>query len=502
MHRLRDLDDPEHLFQLDIAGLPNDHPALRTLDARPNNLPAQVTSFIGRAADIPQVIATAQQRAARDPHWSRGLGQDSAAMHVGAELLDRYPDGVFFVDLAPISQAGLVPSAIASTLGVRDSADLALLEALREHLRRRHMLLLLDNFEQVTEAATLVADMLSWAPDLRVLATSRIALNVQGEHEHPVPPLGLPDAAPATSAELVAGSDAVALFIERARAVRPDFSVTDESLRTIAAIVRRLDGLPLAIELAAARTKIFAPAALLPRLEHALSLLTTGASDLPARQRTLRDAIAWSYGLLDPGERRFFDGLSVFAGGVTLPAAEAVAGEASRRPSVGDVLGNLTRLVDNSLLQVAPDCGRRARFSSSRPSVSSQPRGSPTMTERASRQRHADYFIAFAESADLQGRGPEQTAWLRRRSMIARTFAPRSRGRSRRVTVSARFDCRLPSTSSSGTRPVGRLRGCDFWRPPLRSALTPRWHSEPRLSNAPAGSWQTVAPGQSQPPVR
>lgn len=446
MHRLRDLDDPEHLFQLDIAGLPNDHPALRTLDARPNNLPAQVTSFIGRAADIPQVMELLGRERLVTLTGPGGSGKTRLAMHVGAELLDRYPDGVFFVDLAPISQAGLVPSAIASTLGVRDSTDLALLEALREHLRRRHMLLVLDNFEQVTEAATLVADMLSWAPDLRVLATSRVALNVQGEHEHPVPPLGLPDASEATSAEILSGSDAVALFIERSRAVRPDFSATDESLRTIAAIVRRLDGLPLAIELAAARTKIFAPAALLPRLDHALSLLTTGASDLPARQRTLRDAIAWSYGLLDPGERRFFDGLSVFAGGVTLPAAEVVAGEASGPSAVGDALRNLTRLVDNSLLQVAPDADGEPRFSFLE-TIREFATERLSDDDRASaRLRHADYFIAFAESADLHGRGPEQTAWLRRLTddreniRAALTWALAEGDGGRALRLSAAFD--------------------------------------------------------------
>jgi predicted ATPase len=267
---------------------------------------------------------------------------------VAADLLDAFTDGVCFVALAPISDPGLVASTMAQTLGVPETGGQPVAERLEEYLRERQMLLLLDNFEQVLEAAPLVAELLATAPRLKVLVTSRAVLHLRGEQEFSVPPLSLPPlvesgwlrvesstkAGPARLSTLNSQLStlrqyaAVELFIQRALAVKPDFAVTNENAPAVAEICVRLDGLPLAIELAAARVRLLPPEALLARLGSRLKLLTGGARDLPARQQTLRDTIAWSYDLLDDAEKRLFRRLSVFVGGCTLEAVEAVCTDA------------------------------------------------------------------------------------------------------------------------------------------------------------------------------
>ena len=254
-----------------------------------------------------------------------GVGKTRLALAVAARLAEDFPDGVGFVSLAPIAHPDLVAPAVAQVLGVRDAGNEPLVARLQAFLRERRLLLVLDNYEHVVDAAPLVTDLLSAAPDIRILVTSRARLRLSGEHEHVVPPLGLADPGEQVSYEAVAESPAVQLFVARAQAVQEAFALTAENAAAVAAICRRLDGLPLAIELAAARVKVLSPSALLARLERRLAVLTGGGRDLPARQQTMRDTIAWSYDLLSAPEQRLFRRLAIFVGGCTFEAAEAIA---------------------------------------------------------------------------------------------------------------------------------------------------------------------------------
>jgi predicted ATPase len=253
-----------------------------------------------------------------------GSGKSPLPLAIANALRDDFRDGVWFVSLAPLTDLDAVAPAIAQAVGVRESMGLTVEERLREHLRDREILLLLDNFEHLLTAVPLVAELLAAAVGLKVVVTSRAPLHVTSEHEYPVAPLALPPAGPNVPSEAIVASPAVELFCQRARAVQPGFALTGANAADIAAICRRLDGLPLALELAAARVKVFSPAVLQARLSRQLAVLTDGPRDLPARQRTLRDAIAWSYDLLSPVEQRVFRQFGVFAGGCTLEAAEVV----------------------------------------------------------------------------------------------------------------------------------------------------------------------------------
>ncbi|HEU5099778.1 MAG TPA: NB-ARC domain-containing protein, partial [Roseiflexaceae bacterium] len=255
-----------------------------------------------------------------------GIGKTRLALQVAADLRDEFADGVHVVNLAPISDPGLVAATIAQALDVRERADQPLIERLKEHLRSNQLLLVLDNFEQVVEAAPLIGELLAAAPRLKVLVTSREPLHIGGEHEYAVPPLLLPDPHHLPPLDRLIEYAAVQLFIAQAQAVNADFIVTNDNAPAIAAICQRLDGLPLAIELAAARVKLLPPQALLARLDQRLKLLTGGARDAPARQQTIRATIDWSYHLLDEGEQALFARLAVFVGGCTLEAAESVCG--------------------------------------------------------------------------------------------------------------------------------------------------------------------------------
>jgi predicted ATPase len=282
-----------------------------------------------------------------------GSGKTRLALALAEQVLPAFSDGVCFCELAPIDDAAVVLPTVAQALGLQEAGGEPPLERLKAFLFDRELLLCLDNLEQVAEAAAELAELLAAAPALRLLATSRERLHLQAEHEYPVEPLPLPDAAALPSLEALARVDAVALFLERAQAVKPDFCLTEENADAVAAICRRLDGLPLALELAAARLKLLAPEALLARLEHALELLTGGARDLPARQQTLRATIEWSYQLLSEPEQRLFARLAVFVGGCTLEAAEHVC-QAD--------LDTLQSLVDKSLLRRGEDARGQRRF--------------------------------------------------------------------------------------------------------------------------------------------
>jgi non-specific serine/threonine protein kinase len=397
---------------------------LPTPAARPHNLPAQISTFIGRD----QVLGGVGVLLAQDPPACRlvtltgagGTGKTRIALRAAADLLGVFEAGVYFVALAPISDPGLVVPTIAQTLGVRDAGGRRSLERLKDNLRPRHLLLVLDNFEQVLGAAPDVVDLLRDCPRLRVLVTSRAALRVSGEQEYAVPPLALPDTrrpppggAPAPpSAAALGRNEAVRLFVERARAVNADFALTDDNAAAVAEVCRRLDGLPLAIELAAARVRLLDPDALLARLESAagsLRLLTGGGRDLPARQQTLRSTIAWSYDLLAAEEQALFRRLAVFVGGCTLAAAEAVCG------GPGDVLDGVDALLARSMLQPAPPAAGEARVTlleTIREFGLERLAAAGELDEL--RRRHAAHFVAFAEAADAALRGPDSRPWLDR----------------------------------------------------------------------------------------
>ncbi len=347
-HRLKDLANPERLFQLDIMGLPVEFPALRSLDARANNLPIQLTSFVGREAEIAAVGELLDHARLVTLTGPGGAGKTRLALQVAAERLMQHSDGVFFVELAPITETAMLPSAIAVTLRLREATDRPILDTVTDALRDRDMLLVLDNFEQLQDAAPAVATILAAAPKLRVLVTSRGRLHVRGEEEYPVPPLRIPDAAHLPTITELSQYEGVLLFIERARTARRDFEVTAASAPAIAEIVARLDGLPLAIELAAAKSRILTPDAILGRLGSRLAFLRGGARDLPARQQTLGEAIDWSYQLLAAPDQARLRRLGTFVGGFTIAAAEELLSQ--DEPGV-DAVEALESLADQSLIR-------------------------------------------------------------------------------------------------------------------------------------------------------
>ena len=426
-HRLKDL-RPERLCQLVIDGLRTEFPPIRSLDRRPNNLPTQLTSFIGRETELTEAADLLKATRLLTLTGPGGTGKTRLSLQLAADVSERFADGIWFVPLEPIRDPAMIAATILTTLGLVESGGRSARDILVDWLAPKEALLVLDNFEQVIEGAPVVANLLRGAPRLTAIVTSRAPLRVSGEQEYPVPGLPAPrdvlalselekmnlpegdrrlDAAAATQYE------AVRLFIARAVAVRPDFHVTNDNAPAVAGIAARLHGMPLAIELAAARVKLLAPDAILERLEHQLGVLAAGSRDLPERQQTLRGAIAWSHELLDAGQRGLFARLSVFVAGCELDSAEAICGPAGELDGV-DVLDGLMALADQSLVR-AEEIDGATRF---RMLDTIREFAAERLTESGERdeieRRHSTTCVALAESLTSRLTGDDQRRWLGR----------------------------------------------------------------------------------------
>jgi predicted ATPase/class 3 adenylate cyclase len=409
-HRLKDLGRPEQVFQLVHPDLPSSFPPLETLRRVGAGLPARAAELIGRGTELQQIRDRLEDASVRllTLIGPGGTGKTTLAIRVAEDLAPRFRDGVSFVDLSNTRDTNAVLVAIARAVGIEEAKDRPLEEELGDRLHNRQMLLVLDNFEQVTEAAGAVARLLRDCSQLTVLASSREALHVRAEHVYHVPPLALPPAGPAGATAVQVGAyEAVQLFIDRARAVRPDFGLTDDNAPAIAEICRRLDGLPLAIELAAARLRLFSPDVLLDRLGDRLALLRSGPRDLPERQQTLRATMDWSYELLGPGERRLFEFLAVFAD-AEVAAVEAVAERVDAIDGVAlDVVDGLAGLIDKSLVRQVDVAGgepRVAMLETIREFAADRLDQRPDLSSCAHRE-HATYFADLARRlrGDLTG---------------------------------------------------------------------------------------------------
>ena len=409
----------------DLANLADQRSRLRAApqdpdapDTASNQWPAWPTSFIGRHLELESV------RKMLDPAGSStrlltlvgpgGVGKTRLAIAAAAALAPAYTDGAHFVDLAPLHDARLVPATIARAVGVRESGGRSARDLLLEHLREQHALLVLDNFEHVLDARLVVAELLRGCQRVTLLVTSRTALRVQGELRSAVAPLPIPPMLPEKLGKLdVTAWAAVQLFVERAQAMMTDFTLTEPNAAAVAEICRRLDGIPLALELAAARVPLLPPESLLRRLEHRLPMLTSGAADVPERQQTLRSTLAWSYELLEPVAQMLFRRLAVFASGWTLAAAEAVCPHGPLQSD--NLLDQLQALVDSSLVRRLDDSGDDPRFGMLETVREYALEQLETSGEAdAVRRRHAIYFVDLAETAEPELYGSAQVAWLER----------------------------------------------------------------------------------------
>ena len=484
------LDHPADRWLPDVAqALVHHGITLRLPDAVPQpavallpesaRLPIPPTAFIGREREVEAVCSELRRPAVRllTLTGPGGVGKTRLALEAAARLAADFVDGVAFVPLAPLTDPDLVGPTIAQVLGLRELEDVV------ARLRTARCLLVLDNFEQVADAVPIAGQLLAACPGLAVLVTSRGPLRAYGEHEFPVVPLSLPD----PSAKAATPSDALRLFAERARSVRPDFALTEENVADVAAICRRLDGLPLAIELAAARVRLFAPAALRERLDRPLALLTGGARDLPARQQTLRAAIAWSYGLLAPGEQALFRRLCVFVGGFDLAAAEAVCAAAGE-PAI-DLVEGLDALVGQALVRVRDDAGAPSKPAFAllgtirEYGLEELAASGEAETVRAA---HAAYFLRYAEGAgpSVTGEPGRMPSWS---PVVDRLGAAIDDLRSALDFMLARRDAEGALRLATALRDYWHVRGSlGEARERLRAALALADSSTPALVRASA----------------
>ncbi len=432
-HRLKDV-GTLRLWQVVTPGLPEEFPALASLEI-PSNLPAEATPFIGREREVTEVRDLVRGDRLVTLTGPGGTGKTRLSIQVARQALLDFPGGVFFVPLAVIADPSLVPATIAQTLSVSEDPTRPIADTLKEALRTQTTLLVLDNFEQIVAAAPLVGELLAAAPRLKCLTSSREALRVYGEREYPVPTL--------------TEEDALTLFVDRARMVRPGFALTTENSSSIRAICARVDRLPLAIELAAARIKVFGPEALHARLDKSLALLTTGSRDQSERQRTLRGAIAWSHDLIDENERVVFRRLAVFVGGCRVESAEEVCDPQGDLGAV--IVDVLTSLVDKSLMRCAEESDRETRFDMLE---TIREYGVERLEEcgEASliRRRHAHWAMALVESGEAALTGGEDAPWLTRLA-------------SENGNIRAALDCALGSKEAKiGLRIAGSV--WRFWQ--------------------------------------
>jgi len=405
--RLLDVTQPEQIFQLLVPDLPSGFPPLRTLDAHPTNLPAHSTSLVGRKREVIAICDRLRQPGVRllTLTGPGGSGKTRLSTQVAAEMLTEFNGGVFFVPLDRLTESGLIEAEIAATLEIGETGE-SLAASLRTRLRDKQMLLVLDNFEQVVEGAELLTDLLSAAPQLKILVSSRTSLHLYAEHEFAVLPLGLPPGPQLPPPDELLYYPAVALFVERAQAVKAGFQLTTKNAEAVVAICRKLDGLPLAIELAAARSKLYPPQMMLIRLS-SLSFTAQGMHDRPERQRSLRGAIEWSYDLLAESERLLFARFSVFADGCTVEAAEQVC------QSVAADGAGLEALADQSMLQRGETAVGEVRFAMLQTIREYAAEKLVEVGEQAATaNRHAEYYLRLAETADLGLLGAEQRDWL------------------------------------------------------------------------------------------
>ena len=408
--RLKGLAAPERVYQVIHPSLRDDFPPLRSLEATPNNIPQKLTSFIGRERELTELEGLLQSTRLLTLVGMGGLGKTRLSLAVGVQVLDRFDDGVWFVDLASIRDPSLVVTEVAKALGVRDEPGQPLVESVCAHLKPRKTLLILDNCEQVIAAAAEVANViLAAAPDVRIIATSREPLRVPGEQTYPVLPLPMPESA--EGVEVLSRSPAVRLFVERAQLHRPSFSLDDHNALQVAELVARLEGIPLAMELAAARIRSMTVVDINARLKDRYKLLTGGGRVLP-RQQTLRALVDWSYDLLSEQERIALNRLSIFAGSFDLRAAEQICGVDPLPPE--DIFDLLSSLIDKSLVM------NEERASGTRYRMLETIRDyALEKLERAGEssavaERHRDYYFVLAKAARDGLLGGQQAEWMRR----------------------------------------------------------------------------------------
>jgi len=410
--RLKDIVRPEHLYQLMVPDLPSEFAPLNTLESFNHNLPAQLTSFIGREKEMDEIKNLIAAQRIVTLTGSGGAGKTRLSLRVGAECLDQFSGGIWFVELAPVTNPALVPQTLLSIFNLREDSHRTALEILINSLRPKTILLIFDNCEHLIEACAQISeDLLHACPKLKILASSREALGIAGEVPYRVPSLVTPNPAHLPPLENLLDVDSIGLFIERATTAKSDFKLTKNNASFVAQICFRLDGIPLAIELAAARVKMLSPEQIASRLDDCFRLLTGGSRTALPRQQTLRALIDWSYSLLSEPEKTLFRRLAVFVGGWTLEAAEAVCSEGS----IGvDVLDLLTRLVDKSIVYIEESRGeiRYRRLETIR--QYSREKFFETDEVETIRDRHLAFYVKYAESADEHMRGRLRVEWTHR----------------------------------------------------------------------------------------
>jgi predicted ATPase/class 3 adenylate cyclase len=410
-HSLKDLQRPEQLFMLVVEDLPANHTPLKSLNYKPHNLPPQPTPFIGREKEVNHIKQQLLRPGIRCLTLTGpgGAGKTRLALQAGAEVIDEFADGVFFFTLSETYDPTSVASEMERTLGIKEVEGQSLTDSLKDYLKSKQILLILDNFEQIANSSSMLTDFLRYCPKLKFMITSRVALRLYGEQEYTVPPMTLPDPRRHITLEELAKNEAVQLFMDRAKAVKSDFELTEENASAVVQICRKLDGLPLALELAAVRIRLLPPKSMLARLESRLKLLTGGAKNLPARQQTLRAAIDWSYDLLNEQDRMLFRRMAIFVGGATFEAMEAVCNVDGEI----DVLEQTESLVSKSLLRQQTQADGEPRFVMLE-TVREYAMEHLMESEDTERLHsiHAEHYLALAEMVESKLTGSSQSTWL------------------------------------------------------------------------------------------